>query len=184
MPSTTIRLATLSLAAVGAVLVSGCGSRQEEVKAENESVESVAKKVAGSKIRPRAGQWESTMKIEKLEMKGLPPEAKAMMEKQMGMAQTFTSCLTPEQADKPSAEFFQGNRSSNCTYETFSMADGKIDAVMTCKEGGQTQNMTMQGTYGEEQYDIRVSADGEAKPGMPMSMVMHMSSKRVGECKN
>ena len=180
---TTLRLATLPLVAIAAAALTGCGNGKDEVKAENESVESVAAKVADSDIRPSAGQWQSSMKIEKLEMEGLPPEAAAAMQKQMGATQTFTSCLTPEQAAKPNAEFFQGSKNSNCTYEKFSMSGGKLDAVMTCKEGGQAQRMTMQGSYGEEAYDIRVTADGEAQAGMPMSMAMSISSKRIGECK-
>lgn len=181
MPSIT-RLAAVSLTA--SLFLAGCGSSNDEVKAENESVESVAKKVADSNIKLSPGEWQSTMKIEKLEMKGLPPEATAAMQKQMGAAQTFKSCLTPEQAEKPSAEFFQGKQNSNCTYEKFTMSGGTIDAAMTCKEGGQTQKMTMQGSYGAEKYDIRFTAEGEAQPGMPMSMEMQMTSTRVGDCKS
>lgn len=179
-----VRLAALSLFAIAAVSLSGCGSSKDEVKAENESAESVAAKVAASDIKPRAGQWESTMKIEKLEMKGLPPEAASAMQKQMGMAQTFATCLTPEEAEKPNAGFFQGNKGTDCQYEKFSMAGGAIDAVLTCKQGGQSQHMTMKGKYAEDSYDIRITSDGEAQPGMPMSMAMTISSKRTGECKS
>jgi len=103
------------------------------------------------------------------------------MKQHMGTTQTFASCLTPEEAAKPKADFFQG-KDSGCTYEKFSMGDGKVDAVMTCGRGGSSQKMTMMGTYGEQSYDMKVTADGEAGPGMPMSMAMSISSRRVGDC--
>ncbi|MCB2078012.1 MAG: DUF3617 domain-containing protein [Novosphingobium sp.] len=178
--TTPFRLATLSMISAGAIALAGCGSN-ESVEAENESAESVAEKVANAEIKPKPGMWESTMTVEKLEIPNMPPEAKEMMQAALGKGQTFKSCLTPEEAAKPNAEFFQG-KNSGCTYEKFNMAGGTIDAVMTCSEGGQTQNMTMAGKYSEESYDIKVTADGEAQPGMPMSMAMSIASKRIGEC--
>ena len=163
-----------------ALLLSACNDG-DSVTAKNESVESVAAKVAKSDVRPRPGRWESTMKIEKMDMPGLPPEARAMMQKQLASAQTFTSCLTPEQAAKPNADFFQG-KNSGCTYETFAMGGGKIDAVMTCAQNGRNQKVTMTGDYGPEAYAMNVSSTGEMQPGMAMSMAMSISSKRVGDC--
>ncbi|GGC23779.1 hypothetical protein GCM10011371_09310 [Novosphingobium marinum] len=179
--TSTFRLAVLAIA--GTLVLSACGQGQEEqaVVAKNESAESVANKVAASNVRPNPGRWESRMTIEKMEMPGLPPEAQKMMKQHMGATQTFATCLTPEEAAKPDADFFQKD-ASDCNYERFAMADGKIDAKMTCSANGQVQNMTMNGTYSQESYNIRVSADGEAQAGMPMSMAMTIESQRVGDC--
>jgi len=178
--SVNFRLAAATLIAAGSFAITGCGSK-DSVHAENESAESVAAKVDEAGVKPKPGQWQSTMKIEKLDIPNLPAEAKAAMQQQLGATQSFASCLTPEQAAKPSAEFFQGKK-SGCTYEKFTMEGGKIDAVMACAAGGQTQKMTMSGAYGAEAYDIRISANGEMQPGMPMAMTMAISSKRTGEC--
>lgn len=163
------------------VTLSACGGQSDTVEAENESVESVAAKVADSDLRPRPGQWESTMQIESLEMPGLDPQMQDMMKQQMGRAQTFTSCLTPEQAARPDAEFFQPGE-SDCTYEKFSMGGGEIDSVMTCAGNGAMQTMTMTGTYSEESYAMNLTAEGEMEQGQPMSMAMTVKSRRVGEC--
>jgi hypothetical protein len=53
---------------------------------------------------------------------------------------------------------------------------------MTCKQGNQQVRMTMTGAYGTDSYDIRVNSQGEMQPGMPMSMAMTISSRRVGDC--
>ena len=174
------RIFGFSMLALGAVAVAGCNS-QDSVTAKNESVESVAKKVAKSGIRPKPGRWEATAQLEKLDVPGMPPEAREMMKQHMGMMQTSVSCLTPEEAAKPDADFFQPE-ASGCIYETFSMADGKLDAVMTCENNGQMQKMSMNGTYDEESYNMRVSSEGVGPKGQPVSMDMMVASKRVGDC--
>ena len=177
---TAFRSAALVTAATLAALsLSAC--KKEGVVAKDESVESVAKKVDESGIKPQPGRWESSVKIGKMDLPGLPPQAKEAMGKQMGATQTFASCLTPEQAAKPDAGFFQAG-AKDCKYDSFVMAGGKIDAAMTCDRGGQTLKMTMAGTYSETSYDIEVKSQGEVQPGMPMSMEMSIASHRAGEC--
>jgi Protein of unknown function (DUF3617) len=174
------RLAALPALALATLAVAACG-KQDSIEAENESASSVAEKVAKSNIKPMPGRWQSSMKIEKLEIANMPPEAKAMMQKQMGAMQSFFTCLTPEQVDKPNAGFFQQD-ASGCTYEKFSMSGGRIDAAVTCKHGQHAQKMTMSGQYSPESYNITMSSNGEMQPGMPMSMVMSIAAKRIGEC--
>ena len=175
----TFRHSALCALTVGALALSGC-NKQDSVEAENESVGSVAAKIAKSELRPKAGRWESSLKIEKLEFPDMPPEAQAMMAQQMNKVQTSYTCLTPEEAAKPDAEFFQ--QSNDCTYDKFSMADGKVDAKMTCKHDGGVQQINMSGTYGEESYTMSMSSDGKVGNGMPMAMAMSVSSRRVGDC--
>jgi hypothetical protein len=155
--------------------------KKEAVVAKNESVESVANKVAKSGIKPLPGRWEASMKLEKMDLPNMPPDAKAMMDKQTGVTQTFASCLTPQQAAKPDAGFFQKN-AQDCTYDHFVMADGRLDSEMTCKQGPRQIKMTMAGTYGESSYDIHINSQGEMQPGMPMSMAMSITAHRVGDC--
>lgn len=179
--SVLFRACAVSTLAAGTLLIAACSSQDDTITAENESAESVAEKVAKADVRPRAGRWEMEMTLEKVEIPGMPAEMQDMMKAQMGKVQTASSCLTEEEANKPDADFFQPG-GSGCTYETFSMGGGKIDAVMNCEQGGQKQKMTMNGTYGEEAYTMNVSADGEVAPGREMSMAMKIASKRVGEC--
>jgi hypothetical protein len=178
--NTTIRTTLVIATAAAALSLGGC-KKKDSVEANNASVQSVADKVAASGIKPKAGQWVSTVKIDKMDIAGMPPQAKAMMQQRIGQARTATSCLTPEQANKPDASFFQ-QASKDCSYDHFSMTDGKIDAKMTCKHGAASQTMLMSGTYSEESYNIAINTQGEAQPGMPMTMAMSVASKRTGEC--
>lgn len=177
---TAFRSAALVTAtALAALSLSAC--KKEGVVAKDESVESVAKKVDESGIKPQPGRWESNMKLEKFDLPGLSPQAKAAMDKRMGVTQTFASCLTPEEASKPEGSFFQKG-AENCKYDHFVMADGKLDAAMTCNEHNTQMKMAMAGTYSETEYNMHVKSQGEAQPGMPMTMEMTVASHRVGDC--
>lgn len=163
-----------------ALALAGCSS-EKAVTATDASVSEVAKKVAGSGLKFNPGRWESSMKFVKLEMEGMPPEAKAMMSKMLGKDRTFASCLTKEAAEKPEARFF-GQADERCKYDTFSMGGGKIDAKMTCKAEQGTQTMTMAGRYTPDTYEMTMSTNGKGIEGKPMSMTMALSAKHSGEC--
>lgn len=176
----------ISVAAVLALApLAAC--KKEAVVAKDESVESVAKKVvAAGTLKPMPGRWESQVKIDKMEMPGMPPQARAAMGKQMAGAQTFASCLTPEEAAKLDGNFFQ-QAASGCKYDRFVMADGKLEGEMTCaggQNGGQhpPMKMTMSGTYGESSYSMHVVSQVEMGPGRSMNSEMTMTSQRTGAC--
>lgn len=174
-------------AALGAMLtlLAAC-SGEPEVDARNASVEEVAEQVAdagGSDSFVRPGKWQSRVRIEQFELPGAPPEAKAAMRGMHERAQVHESCLTAEQARRPKEDFFAG-ANKDCRYDRFTMGDGKIDAVMTCSGGDMAQTMAMQGTYGPDAYQMRMSIRADAGAGPPgaMTMTMRVDAKRVGEC--
>ncbi len=170
----------LFLATFASFAVAACGSKSG-VDAKNESPAEVAEKVAASGMTPRPGRWEGTFRVTSLEMPGLPPSAREAMNQAMGTAQHHFTCLTPEQAAKPDARFFQ-NTAQGCTYERFIMADGKIDAVMNCKPGAGPTKMAMNGTYNADSYDLKITGSGEMAKGMSMNIAMDVTSRHVGEC--
>lgn len=176
-----MRLPILPLLALSTALaLAGCGSGKT-VTASNESVSDVAKKVSDAGLKFNPGRWESTMKFVKLDMEGMPPEAKEMMSKVMGKDRTFASCLTKEEAEKPDSKFF-GQADERCKYDSFSMGGGKIDAKMTCKAEQGMQTMTMNGTYTPDTYQMAMAMNGQGPMGKAMSMQMELSAKRTGEC--
>ncbi len=167
--------------ALSAALALGACSSEKAVTATDASVSDVAKKVAGSGLKFNPGRWESNMKFVKLEMEGVPPEAKAMMSKIMGKDRVFATCLTKEEAEKPEAKFF-GQADERCKYDTFTMGGGKIDAKMTCKGDGGMQTMTMAGSYTPDTYEMTMSINGQGMESKPMSMTMALSAKHSGAC--
>jgi hypothetical protein len=168
-----------------AALLAACDT-DPEVSARNATAEEVAEEVAdagGSDSFVRPGKWQSRVTIEKFELPGAPPEAAAAMRNMHERAQVHESCLTPEQARRPKEDFFAG-AGKNCRYQRFDMGGGKLDAVMQCTGEGAAQTMTMAGTYGPDEYRMRMTMEAKAGSGPPgaMTMTMRVDAKRIGEC--
>lgn len=168
-----------ALLALAAVLALGACDSGPKIDAKNASPEEVQKQLAQSDVRPRPGQWEQSVKIESIDIPNMPPEARAQMGK-AGMVHTGLTCLTPEQAAKPDASFFQ-QAAKNCKYDHFTMGGGKIDAKMTCTSGPQQQVSTMKGTYDAENYDMQIEMEVPMM-GQPARTKLSLKMKRVGEC--
>lgn len=175
-----MRTYALVIGLAAPLVLAACGSKSG-VDAKNESPEAVAAKVAASGMTPKPGRWQATLKLESMDMPGMPAGAREEMSKAMATAKSYFTCLTPEQASKPDASFFQKS-AAGCTYDHFTMAGGKIDAQMSCQPGRGPTRMTMTGSYGEELYDIKIQGSAAMGPGRQMNIGMAVSSRRVGEC--
>ena len=178
MRSRSIQFAAVPLIALA---LAGCG-KEKAVDAHNESPDAVATKVAeAGTLHFNPGRWETTMKIEKLDMGNVPAEAKQMMQGMMGKSHTITSCLTKEEAEKPAPKFF-GEKSDKCTYEHFTMGGGSVDAKLNCAAAEGVQAITMKGAYTADTYQMTVNTTGGGSHGVKMDMTMSMDAKRVGDC--
>jgi hypothetical protein len=174
-----LKAGLLTAGLLAALSLAGC--KKAGIDEKNASPEEVAKKVGASEVRPQPGRWEVAITMDAMDMPNLPEQARAAMRQSAKRTQTAASCLTPEQAAKPDARFFQ-QTAKGCTYDHFTMSGGKIDARMICKGEAHNQVMTMTGSYTPTSYDLKVAADGAMAPGQPMSMRMSMKARRVGEC--
>ncbi len=175
---------TRHAALVFAVLLAGCGS--PDVNARNASVEEVAAQVRNATSEPgfiRPGKWLSQSSVEEVSAPGVPPQVRKHMEDMLAGRQSTESCLAPEQAGRPDERFFTGG-GDQCRYEHFRMGDGKIDAKMTCSQGGGSQVMDMTGTYSPDSYQLRMTTNTQFPGGAAegMTMRMRVDAKRVGEC--
>ena len=177
------------LVATALLPIAACDSSSESepgVEARNASVAEVADQVreaAGDESFIRAGKWGSQVTFEEMVAPGMPPEAAEQMRKMLGEGQRVESCLTEEQAQRPSEDFFPGGN-NQCRYEHFTMRDGEIDARMRCSQGEIAQIMEMEGSYSPTAYQMRMttSLEGAPAPASGMRMKMRVEAQRVGEC--
>jgi hypothetical protein len=158
------------------------------VSAQNASVEEVAAKAKDAlKIAP--GLWSSNTEILSVQMPGLKDQRMAeLITKSMktNKGTDFSHCVTPAEAEKPSSEMFAGEANGQCKYDNFQMADGKIDATMTCTPGdGSAMKMAMNGTYSSTAYDMTMDmiTSNAKMPGGGMTMKAHSKGMRTGVCK-
>jgi hypothetical protein len=158
------------------------------VSATNASVEEVAEKAkAALKIEP--GLWSSSTQILAVDIPGI--KDKAMAEQiansmKNAKATDFTHCVTAAEAEKPSSQMFAGKANGQCKYDNFQMADGRINANMTCTPEGGTMKMAMNGTYSSTAYDMTMNmiTSNAQMPGGGMSMKAHTKGARTAACKS
>lgn len=159
------------------------------VSATNATQAEVQEKVAAATgvdaVLVNPGRWEGKMTMHDLDMPNLPAAAKEQMKASMSHETSFVSCVTPEDVKKQKA-FFTGDKDDkSCKYDHFTMAGGKIDAVMHC-DRGDAGKMTsaMSGSYSPDSYSMTMDSKAEGKGPMgAMTIKMSVAAKRVGECR-
>jgi hypothetical protein len=151
---------------------------------ETMSMEDMAKSAQSMGLKP--GTWKVRVEVADIQMKGMPGgQEQAIadaMKKRMG-SQEIMSCITPEQAAKPSADILAAQKQANCTYANSAIAGGRIHAEMTCKpQGGQAGTMTavMDGSYAPDRYSMTVNMDTSGENGMGMTMKSSTTGQWVG----
>jgi hypothetical protein len=151
---------------------------------ETMSMEDMAKSAQSMGLKP--GTWMVRVEVADIQMKGMPGgQEQAIadaMKKRMG-SQEIMSCITPEQAAKPSADILAAQKQANCTYANSAIAGGRIHAEMTCKpQGGAAGTMTavMDGSYAPDRYSMTVNMDTSGENGMGMTMKSSTTGQWVG----
>jgi hypothetical protein len=157
-------LATLCLA------VAACGQPHES---RNMSDEEVAGQLQAMRIEP--GLWELSSEVTDVSAPDLPHEVRQRM---IGPRSRTRHCITPAQAEQPSANFLAGRAESECSYRDFMVGDGRIAGAMSCPDA----TARMRGTYGPAGYDMRMEMASPMTGGATMQLVVRSRGRRIGEC--
>jgi hypothetical protein len=131
---------------------------------------------------PQPGRWETVMKLESIDMPGMPPEAKAMMAKSMGTGRTFATCLTPDQANRPPADFF-GHGQPGCEYDSFQMAEGRMEGTLSCRSPHGRMKIALSGEYAADSYEVHTDSRMSGPGGQDMAQTMTLKAHRAGDCR-
>ena len=189
-----MKLFPMMLAGSALLALAACGKGSEQgtasdaaAPADNQSAEEVASEM--KKIALRPGLWETTQQVVDVQLDGAPQGMPAgMLDAMKGRTTTVKTCITPEQAAKPSADFLTAQKDNKCTYSGFEMSGGTMKGQVTCPgaEGG-TAHVTMAGNYTPDSYAMNMEMQSEGMgganmPGMMMHMKMRTTGKRLGEC--
>lgn len=160
----------LAWIALGVSVLAACSDDGAEQKASGPK--------AAIQLQP--GQWEMTSEIVSITMtqKGAPAAPiKA------GTKVTMANCITPEQVKSPDAALFSGTKGS-CKYDNFYMANGRLNAQMTCTQPGQQGNLMMNidGNYTPTTIEVNSDLDTYVTGAGDMKMTSRLTGKRIGEC--
>jgi|TARA_R100000049_G_C1932144_1_gene76020 hypothetical protein len=182
----TILAATACLALLGACSDgadtpgSADADRDGEISSEEMAAEAAS---AADEITMRPGQWENTIEFTEFDIPGVPANIKGMMAKQMGSAMTTKSCLTQEEAQRPDAGFFGGEKNDNCTYDRFDHSGGNLALRMTCQTGdGGTAKIAMDGTFADESFTLTMDNRISGTQAGDVTMKGKVTGKRIGDC--
>lgn len=142
----------------------------------------IALTVAASAAAIEPGNWEASSETTDIQLSGdLPPQVANMIRDAMNdRRMTSTNCITQDQIDNAPENLFQQSE-GQCRYTEFSMSGGSMHGVAQCNMDQGTMNMTMDGTYTASTYDMDMTMTGDMGMG-PMSMAMHVTGQRIGEC--
>lgn len=166
--------------AAALLALAACGE-EPQPEARNMSAEEVAAELSSVTIEP--GLWESSSQIVDVSAPNLPVEAKNMMIRRS--AASVRNCITPEQAERPDANFLAAQQNSNCAYQNFSMENGQLTGTMVCTGGAMPGQMRaeMKGEYGPQAYDMRMTMSTSGMPeGADMTIETRVTGRRIGDC--
>jgi len=168
------------IAAASAALLAGCSGGNTDADGNGEiSAKEVADKAAAEGIKPQPGLYKATITMTGIDVPGMPPEMQGH-----GAGQTVTSedCLTQEEVDKGFEEMLKQGQNGECSYESFNLVGGKMDAVMVCKTPEGSARMTMTGattaTSAEFKAETKMNFDGVGEATMSFTG----KHERVGDC--
>ena len=157
------------LAALG-LAPAACGSAPE---GRNMTDAEVAGQLQAMRIHP--GLWELSSEVTDVSAPDLPHEVRQGM---IGPRSRVRHCITPAQAEQPSANFLAGRAGSECSYRGFTVRDGRVEGAMTCPDA----TARMRGTYGPAGYDMRMEMTSPMAGGATMELVVRSRGRRIGEC--
>ena len=175
---------TLPLAA--AIVLAACGSGDADADGDGEVTgEEVAAEAAGL-VKPKPGQYRTTLELMEFDAPNVPAEAKQQMQQifASGLAEGNTFCMTeadvagnaPEQMVKNLAE-------ADCTMNSFNVSGNTVAADMQCPgEGGATRKVKMDGQMNAESSTMTMQMDQDIPNMGTTKMKIKVTSQRIGEC--
>lgn len=179
------KLGAIAVGFAGLVLIGGCSGGGADKDGDGSiSHEEMRAEMGDNPMSGlRAGKYEQVMTIDELDMPGLPKQAREMMKAQMGRTITTTHCLTPEQAQKPDADFFGGKDNNGCTYEEFDRSGNQLKLKMSCKAGrGGESHIAMHGKFGGDGFTMKMENTVSGMGKDDMKVKGSITSRRLGDC--
>jgi len=172
-----MRYLAMSAGGAALLLLAACSSSDTvEAEAEGDGAPGVA---AADMPRPEPGLYRTTITMTGIEVPGMGAN---MAGHGGGMTMTDEYCLTPEDAERGYEEMVKRGQDGSCSYERFSAADGRLDAVMVCRTEGGNARMEMKGTAtatGSE-FDAVMAMDLDGMGNGKMRF--NARHERIGDC--
>lgn len=138
------------------VALGSCGdSADRNGDGEVSRDERAAEMQSDSFIPMKAGKWETKFAFSDIDVPSLGKAQKKQIMDEVAKGASSTSCLSPEEAKSPGADFFGGNGAEKCVYKGFDIAGQNAKMKLTCTmEGMGEAEIEMRGVMGDEQFNF------------------------------
>ncbi|MDC8754500.1 DUF3617 domain-containing protein [Erythrobacter sp. sf7] len=167
------------VAALGG-LMAGCSGGNADADGNGKvSMDEAASQIAAEGIKPQPGLYKATITMTGMEIPGMPAE---MAGHGSGMTTTSDYCLTEEEVAEGFEEMMKRGQNGECSYDSFSLKDGKFDAVMVCKTPEGDARMTMNGTATPTSSDFTATMKMNVPEMGEGTMSFAAKHERVGDC--
>ena len=176
----------VTIAATAALMLAACGGQGEGEadQAGNQAEAASGTEGAapgGAALAMNPGDWEMTVQMVRMNAPGIPAGATPPTP-----ATTVRTCLTPDEASQPTPGFLTGggqaDANSNCTYENFSNAGGRIQGTVQCTMPEGTMRMTLDGTVTATSYELTQQTQMSGGGTNGMEMESRITGRRIGDC--
>jgi hypothetical protein len=167
--------------AIALLLLAACGGQSGNEAGGNATGDAEAPGGGGggaASVALQPGMWETTVEVVRMNMPNMP----AGMNPPMPPPTTVNYCLTAAQAAQPNANFLTGSgEAGGCTSENLSMANGRIQGVVTCSAQGTSMRSTMDGQFTPTSYEMTTQVETNAA-GQTVEMETRTRARRTGDC--
>lgn len=167
------------IAAAGVALLAGCSGETDADGNGTITAKEVAAKAKAEGIKPQPGLYKATVTMTGLDIPGLP---EGMEGHGAGATTTSENCLTAEDVDQGFEELIKQGQQGECSFESFNLDGGKLDAVMLCKtpEGSARMAMTGTTTATSSEYNATTKMNFEGVGEGTMNFTV--KQERIGDC--
>ena len=132
----TLRLIALMLL----LLPAACEKAPNPVQSGKSAAASAAAQTTPIVTALTPGFWHTNLVADSIDLSEYPDTLsradRMLAEKMGGTAQNASMCVSADQARSPNATLIGGRESGACSFESFSLYRGTLDAVITCAHPG------------------------------------------------
>ncbi len=168
------------IAAAGAALLAGCSGGATDADGDGAiSAAEVAAKAKAEGIKPQPGLYKATVTMTGLDIPGLPAD---MQGHGAGATTTSQDCLTAEEVDKGFEALLKQGQQGECSFESFNLDGGKLDAVMLCNTPEGSARMAMTGTTTPTSSEFNATTKMNFEGMGEGTMNFTVNHERIGDC--
>lgn len=167
--------AALCLSLALAVSLSACEKAASPAESGKRAAATAAGRSAPVVTALAPGLWETTSNIGMIDAADREalqsPDALKLADQLGGQQKKAAMCLSPDQARSPNARVIAGQVDGQCSFESFSLYKGTLDAVLTCAVPGK-KGRTLIAAHGSyEGKAFALDAVMRLEPDMPFDTV-------------